>query len=174
LTADLVAVERPSAHRRHPEETIMRASKRAVFWLAGTVLLAASPPSARTSRNSRSIGQEFAPDGTFIHGSGFPDPKPWLANEHGIFVDRAGSVWLAGNANDDSAIHWSSREGKHLPTIGVDGPTGGSNDTRPVRPPRRPLPLDPCPRGRFQGQRLYRPDRHREARPELTPTAPPK
>jgi len=72
---------------------------------------------------------EFDADGNYIQGWGFPEAKPWVANEHGIWVDRAGSVWISGNANDDSAIYKFTRDGKHQLTIGVAGPTGGSNDT---------------------------------------------
>jgi len=72
---------------------------------------------------------EFDADGNYIQGWGFPEAKPWVANEHGIWVDRAGSVWIAGNANDDSAIYKFTRDGKHQLTIGVAGPSGGSNDT---------------------------------------------
>jgi sugar lactone lactonase YvrE len=187
LTANLLAVERPPVHRRHPEEITMRASMRALSWLAGMVLLAAAPAVAQTVPkftvdpawpkplpNNWLLGQvahvavdsndhvwllqrpksltddekgatlkpprnqccapapsvmELDADGNFIQGWGFPDTKPWVANEHGIWVDRSGSVWIAGNANDDSAIYKFTRDGKHLLTIGVAGPTGGSNDT---------------------------------------------
>ncbi len=165
----------------------MRASMRALSWLAGMVLLAAAPAVAQTVPkftvdpawpkplpNNWLLGQvahvavdsndhvwllqrpksltddekgatlkpprnqccapapsvmELDADGNFIQGWGFPDTKPWVANEHGIWVDRSGSVWIAGNANDDSAIYKFTRDGKHLLTIGVAGPTGGSNDT---------------------------------------------
>jgi WD40 repeat protein len=161
--------------------------KRSIAWLAGLVLLAASPLGAQTVPqfaidpswpkplpNNWVLGQvanvavdssdhiwvlqrprtlsddekgaslkpprniccapapsvmEFNGDGNYIQGWGFPDTKPWVENEHGIFVDRAGSVWITGNANNDSAIYKFSRDGKHLLTIGVAGPSGGSNDT---------------------------------------------
>jgi hypothetical protein len=86
------------------------------------------PPRNKCCAPAPSV-MEFDADGTFVQGWGFPQTKPWLGNEHGIFVDRSGSVWLAGNGNEDSAIYKFSRDGKLLLTIGVAGPTGGSNDT---------------------------------------------
>jgi DNA-binding beta-propeller fold protein YncE len=73
---------------------------------------------------------EFDADGNYVQGWGFPDTKPWVVNEHGLFVDRAGNVWVTGNDKDDSAIYKFSHDGKQLLlTIGVAGPSGGSNDT---------------------------------------------
>jgi hypothetical protein len=86
------------------------------------------PPRNKCCAPAPSI-MEFDAEGNFIQGWGFPDTKPWVANEHGIWVDRTGSVWVAGNANDDSAIYKFTRDGKHQLTIGVAGPTGGSSDT---------------------------------------------
>src|SRR3569833_1614812 len=37
---------------------------------------------------------EFDAEGNFVQGWGFPDVKPWVINEHGLFVDRAGAVWI--------------------------------------------------------------------------------
>jgi sugar lactone lactonase YvrE len=72
---------------------------------------------------------EFDGDGNYIQGWGFPATKPWVENEHGIVVDRAGNVWITGNANNDSAIYKFTHDGKPLLTVGVAGPSGGSNDT---------------------------------------------
>ncbi len=73
---------------------------------------------------------EFDAEGNFVQGWGFPDTKPWVVNEHGLFIDRAGNVWVTGNDKDDSAIYKFSHDGKQLLlTIGVAGPSGGSNDT---------------------------------------------
>jgi sugar lactone lactonase YvrE len=72
---------------------------------------------------------EFDGDGNYVQGWSFPDTKPWVDNEHGLLVDRAGNVWITGNAANDSAIYKFSHDGKHLMTIGMAGPSGGSNDT---------------------------------------------
>jgi DNA-binding beta-propeller fold protein YncE len=86
------------------------------------------PPRNKCCAPAPSV-MEFDAEGNFIQGWGHPETKPWVGNEHGIFVDKSGSVWLAGNGNEDSAIYKFSRDGKHQLTIGVAGPTGGSNDT---------------------------------------------
>src|SRR5436305_6384946 len=86
-----------------------------------------TPPRNRCCAPAPSV-MEFDPDGKFIQGWGHPDTKPWVANEHGIHVDRKGFVWIAGNAEADSAIFKYSKDGKPVLTIGKLGPTGGSND----------------------------------------------
>lgn len=47
---------------------------------------------------------EFDSDGNFLQGWVHPDTAPWVANEYGIHVDRAGFVRIAGNAATDSVI----------------------------------------------------------------------
>ena len=86
------------------------------------------PPRSKCCVPAPSV-MEFDPDGNFIQGWGYPSTSPWVTNEHGIHVDRAGFVWIAGNAADDSALYKFTRDGKHVLTIGKAGPTGGSNDT---------------------------------------------
>ena len=71
---------------------------------------------------------EFDADGNFIQGWGHPQTTPWVANEHGIHVDKAGFVWIAGNSANDSAIFKYTKDGKPVLTIGKLGPTGGSNE----------------------------------------------
>lgn len=56
----------------------------------------------------------------------------WPLNEHGIFVDTEGFVWIGGN-QDAGGMHIVVKytmEGEHVLTIGVPGETGGSNDTQ--------------------------------------------
>lgn len=55
----------------------------------------------------------------------------WPANEHGIFVDGEGFVWIGGNqdAGGRHIVVKYSPTGEHLLTIGIPGETGGSNDT---------------------------------------------
>jgi hypothetical protein len=87
------------------------------------------PPRNKCCAPAPSV-MEFDSDGNFVQGWGFPDVKPWVSNEHGLFIDRTGAVWITGNAKDDSAIYKFSHDGKQLLlTIGVAGPSGGSNDT---------------------------------------------
>src|SRR5215475_3845087 len=66
------------------------------------------PPRNKCCAPAPSV-MEFDADGNFIQGWGYPEVKPWVVNEHGLFVDRAGAVWITGNAKDDSAIYKFSR-----------------------------------------------------------------
>jgi DNA-binding beta-propeller fold protein YncE len=86
------------------------------------------PPRNKCCAPAPSV-MEFDSDGNFIQGWGFPQTTPWVANEHGIHVDKAGFVWIAGNNANDSAIFKYTKDGKPVLTIGKLGPTGGSNDT---------------------------------------------
>ena len=87
------------------------------------------PPRSNCCAPAPSL-MEFDADGNYVQGWGFPDTKPWVVNEHGLFIDRAGNVWITGNDKDDSAAYKFSHDGKQLLlTIGVVGPSGGSNDT---------------------------------------------
>ena len=86
-----------------------------------------TPPRNKCCTPAPSV-MEFDADGNFIQGWGFPDTKPWVTNEHGIHADKKGFIWIAGNAENDSAIFKFTKDGKAVMTIGKLGPTGGSND----------------------------------------------
>ena len=51
----------------------------------------------------------------------------WPANEHGIYVDPRGDVWIGGNANTDHMLLKFSADGKFLMQIGKPGASLGSN-----------------------------------------------
>ena len=51
----------------------------------------------------------------------------WPKNEHGIFVDKDGNVWIAGNDKMDDQILKFSPTGKFLQQIGKPGGPSGSN-----------------------------------------------
>ncbi|HEX4326682.1 MAG TPA: hypothetical protein VH105_07665 [Burkholderiales bacterium] len=53
----------------------------------------------------------------------------WPKSEHGIMVDSAGNVWLAGNDPTDHQILKFTGDGKFLQQIGHANSTGGSNST---------------------------------------------
>lgn len=53
----------------------------------------------------------------------------WPQNEHGIFVDHKGFVWLAGNGPDDGQILKFTADGKFVMQIGKQGPQTNSLDT---------------------------------------------
>jgi hypothetical protein len=72
---------------------------------------------------------EFTPDGDVVQGWGGPaDGYEWPANEHGIYIDPKGFVWIGGNAPEDGQILKFTRAGKFVLQIGHAGPSKGSND----------------------------------------------
>ena len=74
---------------------------------------------------------EFDSEGNLLQAWGGPGPGyDWPANEHGIFVDPAGNVWLAGNGEKDHQILKFARDGKFLLQIGRHGQSGGDRDTQ--------------------------------------------
>jgi hypothetical protein len=72
---------------------------------------------------------EFDPKGTVIRAWGGPGPGfEWPANEHGIFIDYKGNVWLGGNDPKDGMALKFTQDGKFLLQIGHAGPSLGSNN----------------------------------------------
>ncbi len=53
----------------------------------------------------------------------------WPANEHGIYVDPQGGVWIGGNAATDHMLLKFTAEGKFVMQIGKPGKSEGSNST---------------------------------------------
>ena len=51
----------------------------------------------------------------------------WPKNEHGIYRDPSGNVWIGGNANTDHMLLKFTAEGKFLLQIGKPGASLGSN-----------------------------------------------
>jgi DNA-binding beta-propeller fold protein YncE len=73
---------------------------------------------------------EFDSEGNVLQAWGGPGAGyDWPVNEHGIFVDYKGNVWIAGNGEDDHQVLKFSQDGEFLLQIGQAGMTGGSNDT---------------------------------------------
>jgi DNA-binding beta-propeller fold protein YncE len=73
---------------------------------------------------------EFDSEGNVLQAWGGPDAGyDWPENEHGIFVDYKGNVWIAGNGENDHQVLKFSQDGEFLLQIGQAGMTGGSNDT---------------------------------------------
>jgi DNA-binding beta-propeller fold protein YncE len=73
---------------------------------------------------------EFDSEGNLLQAWGGPGTGfEWPENEHGIFVDHEGNVWLAGNGDNDHQVLKFSQDGTFLLQIGQAGMTGGSNDT---------------------------------------------
>ena len=70
---------------------------------------------------------EFDPDGNFVGGWGGPGQGyDWPKNEHGIYVDPEGNVWVAGNDPADNMILKFTRDGRFLMQIGKPGKSEGS------------------------------------------------
>lgn len=87
---------------------------------------------------------QFDPDGNVLQAWGGPasctpeegvnpvvggDCYEWPANEHGLFVDGMGNVWIGGNGGDDHQVLKFTQDGTFLLQIGRAGVTGGDGDT---------------------------------------------
>jgi DNA-binding beta-propeller fold protein YncE len=73
---------------------------------------------------------EFDRRGNVLQAWGGPGPGfEWPENEHGIFVDHEGNVWIAGNGENDHQVLKFAQDGTFLLQIGRAGMTGGSNNT---------------------------------------------
>ncbi len=53
----------------------------------------------------------------------------WFTNEHGLFIDDDGNVWVGGNNVKDDVVIKFTPDGKRLLQIGEWGVSKGSNDT---------------------------------------------
>src|ERR1700756_5046232 len=74
----------------------------------------------------------FDVDGNVIKSWGGPGKDlgyDWPAQEHGIFVDHKGFVWLAGNGKGDDMILKFTQDGKFVAEYGRSGPLTSSSDT---------------------------------------------
>jgi DNA-binding beta-propeller fold protein YncE len=59
----------------------------------------------------------------------------WPGNEHGIYVDPKGDVWVGGNAATDGMLLKFTADGKFLMQIGRPGASKGSNDPEQLSRP---------------------------------------
>ena len=58
-------------------------------------------------------------------GSGYD----WPQNEHGIYIDPKGFVWIGGNGETDGQVLKFTQEGRFVLQIGKPGPLTNSSDT---------------------------------------------
>jgi hypothetical protein len=73
---------------------------------------------------------EFDEEGNLLHAwGGKGDGYDWPENEHGIYIDPKGFVWLAGNGEHDGLILKFTRDGKFVMQIGKQGNQTNSQDT---------------------------------------------
>ncbi len=71
---------------------------------------------------------EFDARGRYLRGwGGAGAGYDWPKQEHGIYIDPEGNVWIAGNANEDNQILKFTSDGKFLMQIGRAGKSEGSN-----------------------------------------------
>jgi hypothetical protein len=103
----------------------------------------ADPPATRCCKPAPAV-MEFDADGNLLHHWGGPgEGYEWPKSEHGIFVDKDGNVWLAGNDPADHQILKFTPEGKFLQQIGKAGATGGSNSPTELGRPAHMLVDEP-------------------------------
>jgi DNA-binding beta-propeller fold protein YncE len=71
---------------------------------------------------------ELDADGRLVRAWGGPGfGGDWPAQEHGIYVDPDGNVWIGGNAPEDNQILKFSPTGQFISQIGRKGKSEGSN-----------------------------------------------
>jgi hypothetical protein len=90
-----------------------------------------NPPRARCCVPAPSV-LVYDVDGNIIKSWGGPGQNlgyDWPAQEHGIFVDHKGFVWLAGNGKNDGMILKFTQDGKFVAQYGKSGPLTSSSDT---------------------------------------------
>jgi DNA-binding beta-propeller fold protein YncE len=88
-----------------------------------------SPPATRCCTPAPPV-LEFDAQGNLYRSWGGPGKGyDWPESEHGIYIDRDGNVWIAGNGNKDDQVLKFTPDGKFLMQIGKAGSTGGSNST---------------------------------------------
>jgi hypothetical protein len=73
---------------------------------------------------------EFDQAGNVVQAWGGPGQGyEWPSNEHGIFVDYKGFVWVGGNGDKDGVVLKFTRDGKFVMQIGHQATQTNSNDT---------------------------------------------
>jgi hypothetical protein len=73
---------------------------------------------------------EFDQAGHLLRAWGGPGKGyDWPKNEHGIYIDAKGDVWIAGNDKEDRMLIKFTADGKFLLQIGTPGAALSSNDT---------------------------------------------
>jgi hypothetical protein len=77
---------------------------------------------------------EFDKEGNELQAWGGPGYVPdWPATEHGIWVDKQGFVWLAGNGGGDRMLLKFTNDGHLVAQIGHAGDTSPENNTDTTR-----------------------------------------
>ncbi len=95
-----------------------------------------NPPETKCCKAAPPV-MEFDIDGNLLrHWGGPGDGYKWVANEHGLHVDKDGTVWVGGNNDGDQILHFTP-DGKFINQIGKDDGTKGprSGDTARLNRP---------------------------------------
>jgi len=87
---------------------------------------ALDPPRSKCCKPAPAV-LEFDQSGALLRSWGGPGQGyDWPANEHGIYVDSKGFVWLAGNGETDGQVLKFTKDGKFVLQIGKSGPQTNS------------------------------------------------
>lgn len=87
-----------------------------------------SPPRSKCCRAAPPV-LKLDKAGNVLASWGGPGPGyDWPKNEHGIYADPVGNVWVGGNAASDHMLLKFDSNGKFLLQIGKPGESKGSND----------------------------------------------
>ncbi len=90
---------------------------------------ALNPPRTKCCRPAPPV-MEFDQEGNLLrHWGGPGQGYDWPSNEHGIYIDAKGFVWLAGNGDNDGQLLKFTKDGKFVMQIGKPGPQTNSLDT---------------------------------------------
>ncbi|WP_370307539.1 hypothetical protein [Sphingobium abikonense] len=97
--------------------------------------LAQDPPIAVCCKPAPPVVR-FASGGRYLGGWGGPDSAPsvdgvsqWPSSLHGIFVDKAGTIWFGGNGRGDHVVLNYSADGRYIRSFGRRDRTGGNDAT---------------------------------------------
>jgi DNA-binding beta-propeller fold protein YncE len=98
---------------------------------------------------------EFDQEGKLLQAWGGPGQGyDWPQNEHGIYIDQKGFVWLAANGDNDGHILKFTRDGKFVLQIGKQGPQTNSADTTRLGRPAN-MVVDPTANEVFVADGYY-------------------
>ncbi|MGD2131629.1 MAG: hypothetical protein PVI23_02485 [Maricaulaceae bacterium] len=103
--------------------------------------LTQDPPTAVCCRPAPPVLQ-FSPSGELLAAWGGPEDAPdidgvnqWPVSMHGVFIDEAQTVWLAGNGAGDHVVLHYTMDGEYLGQFGRREQTGGDLDTETLGRP---------------------------------------
>lgn len=99
------------------------------------------PPLAACCRAAPPVIQ-FSPTGEVLAAWGGPEHAPdidgvnqWPSSMHGIYIDEAQTVWIAGNGGGDHTVQRYTMDGEYMSQFGLREQTGGNLDTETLGRP---------------------------------------